>query len=237
MLQQIIDLQNEAIDKVVSCLKTQDEVTFKSPTGSGKTHMMACIMNKMIGDKTIFIVSSLSKSGLAKQNHDAFVSKTNTLRNLIPFYIESETSSQEDIYINPNCNVYSLGRDLYKEKSKLARGAFKKFLNEITKVQHKKIILVKDECHQATNNLDKLREEYFSKVLNLSATPKFKPDVEITKQDAIVNKLIKNFESHDASDTGKSFDQAFEKFINLKANYIRGVNPCMIIQISNEKEG
>ena len=37
MLQEVIDLQNEAVSKLVACAKSKSEITFKAPTGSGKT--------------------------------------------------------------------------------------------------------------------------------------------------------------------------------------------------------
>ena len=57
----------------------------------------------------------------------------------------------------------------------------------------KQIILIKDECHQATNNLDELAK-YFVKTINFSATPKLKRgqtiDVEITDTVAENARLI-----------------------------------------------
>ena len=54
--------------------------------------------------------------------------------------------------------------------------------------QEKKVYLIKDECHIATNNLDDLSVEYFEKIYNISATPKLsrgqQPDVEITNEEA-----------------------------------------------------
>ena len=48
MLQSVIDLQKRAINDVVSWLHVKDEVTFKSPTGSGKTYMMFKIMERLL---------------------------------------------------------------------------------------------------------------------------------------------------------------------------------------------
>ena len=48
MLQEIIDLQNNAVNNILSLLPLKDNITFKSPTGSGKTYMMADLMNKRI---------------------------------------------------------------------------------------------------------------------------------------------------------------------------------------------
>lgn len=54
---------------------------------------------------------------------------------------------------------------------------------------NKKIYLIKDECHQATSNLDEISEEFFTKVINFSATPNLGrdqvADVQITESEAI----------------------------------------------------
>ena len=69
---------------------------------------------------------------------------------------------------------------------------------ELMKGQEKKVYLIKDECHIATNNLDSLTEKFFTKTYNFSATPKLSrgqsPDVEIKNDDAVNAKLIKDIE-------------------------------------------
>jgi type III restriction enzyme len=67
MLQSIKDLQKNKITEVINVAKNKNFVTFKSPTGSGKTHMMMDLINRYLNEnnKIIFIVSSLSKSQLA----------------------------------------------------------------------------------------------------------------------------------------------------------------------------
>lgn len=63
MKQEIIELQTNAVQQLLDILPTTNEVYFKSPTGSGKTFMMAMFMNKYLEQHpdVIFIVSSLSK--------------------------------------------------------------------------------------------------------------------------------------------------------------------------------
>ena len=60
MLQEVIDLQNNSVVNLLYHAGKKDEVTFKAPTGSGKTHMMADFMDRTIADDedVIFIVSS-----------------------------------------------------------------------------------------------------------------------------------------------------------------------------------
>lgn len=111
-------------------------------------------------------------------------------------------------------------------------------LNKWLGGKEKKIYLIKDECHVATNNLDTLSSSYFDKVLNFSATPKLSrrqvPDVEITDTEAVNAKLIKYVELSDEED----ISVAINKFEEIKEQYrnLLGVNPCLIIQISNKEK-
>ena len=75
MLQEAIDLQNTAVTSLYNdVLGDKRELTFRAPTGSGKTRMMSDLMNRILSEKddVVFLVSTLSKGGLAKQNYDAF---------------------------------------------------------------------------------------------------------------------------------------------------------------------
>jgi type III restriction enzyme len=74
MTKEALLLQENAINSIINALNAKNEVTFKAPTGSGKTIMMAKVMDKMLDtDKNlIFFVSSLSKSELAQQNDKVF---------------------------------------------------------------------------------------------------------------------------------------------------------------------
>ena len=103
---------------------------------------------------------------------------------------------------------------------------------------NKKIYLIKDECHQATNNLDDISELFFTKIFNFSATPNLRrgqvPDVQITDEEAVQAKLIKNVEFED--DPNVSIDAAIEKFLEIRKDYnnLLQTHPCLIIQISNK---
>lgn len=241
MLHSIIQLQTDAVNKLVYLLSQQDciqkEFTFRAPTGSGKTHMMAELMNKMLenDNNLVFIVSSLSTSGLARQNYDKFIEyKISEFQRLDPYEILSERTSEQRISIDSSHNVYVLARDLYKQKSRLmSNNSLVEFLEQI-KSQGKKIIWLKDECHIASNNLDYLKY-YFDKVLNLSATPNSKFDVEISELDAINNKLIKDVEFHEE----ELEDFGIQKFLKIRNEYKKylNINPCLIIQISNKDKG
>lgn len=252
MLQEAIDLQDRAVAELVNLTKENklNEITFKAPTGSGKTFMMAKFINEILRDNAdvIFLVSTLSKGDLAKQNYDKFFeySEKKLFSYLKPYLINSEISGEERLFIPTEYNVYVLPRDLYKKNTLLMRGPMESFLRDETAGikfdngvatigKNKTIYLIKDECHQATNNLDTLSKTYFSKVFNFSATPKKGqvPNVEITKSEAVHAKLIKEIVE------GNEYDDlqvAVDKFKEIKEQYINKlhINPCMIIQISNK---
>lgn len=245
MLQEVKDLQNGAVEQLVKKANEEiKEITFRAPTGSGKTYMMADFMNRMLANNPniIFLVSSLSKGGLAKQNYEKFLeyNSKGMFNCLQPYLITSEISGEEDLFIPIDYNVYVLPRDLYKESSRLNAGSLLKFLQTMTSGlggKNKQIYVIKDECHVATKNLDGLSNRYFTKVINFSATPKLSrgqyPDVEITDEEAVNAKLIKHVEMGAEEDT---VEMAINKFEQIKGNYrnLIGVNPCLIIQISNK---
>lgn len=248
MLQEAIDLQQNAVAELVRKSDTKKELTFRAPTGSGKTRMMADFMNRVLAQNqdVIFLVSTLSKGNLAEQNYKAFkeCADRQIFPHLNPHLISSESSDEERLYIPEDANVYVLPRDLYKDKSKLKDGGvFLDFLEQMTanlfsNGKNKKIWVIKDECHQATRNLDEL-DDFFEKTINFSATPNLKrgqtPDVEITDEAAMNAQLIKRIEWGAEEDTVETaiskFEEIREKYVNLL-----GVNPCLIIQISNKEK-
>ena len=252
MLQDAIDLQQNAVAELLRKVETKigakKELTFRAPTGSGKTHMMADFMNRVLAQNqnVIFLVSTLSKGNLAEQNYKAFkdCADKKIFQHLNPHLISSESSDEERLFIPEDFNVYVLPRDLYKDKSKLKDGGvFLNFLQQITanlfgNGRNKKIWVIKDECHQATKNLDGL-DKCFDKIINFSATPNLKrgqtPDVEISDEAAMNAKLIKHIEWGAEEDTVETaickFEEIREKYVNLL-----GVNPCLIIQIKKKEK-
>jgi len=246
MLKEAIDLQTNAVNKILEVMKLKKEITFKAPTGSGKTYMMASFMDETLASNkdVVFLVSTLSKGNLAEQNYNKFLeySSNGDFSNLNSYLINTDISGEEGVHIPVDYNVYLLPRDLYKAGGKLMQGAMESFLNTVTFPNifgglDKKIYLIKDESHIATRNLDSISEEYFDKIINVSATPNLKrgqlPDVEITDEEAVSAKLIKRVEHGDDNDT---IGDAINKFEEIKDSYrnLLGVNPCLIIQISNK---
>ena len=250
MLQEAKDLQQRAVRELLQKVNgTKRELTFRAPTGSGKTRMMADFMNHILAthDDVVFLVSTLSKGGLAQQNYEVFkdCADKGIFPNLDPYLINTEVSGEETLFIPDDHNVYVLPRDLFKKNGRLMQGPMTNFLLTMTedyfgKGKKKKIYLVKDECHQATNNLDAISEKVFTKILNFSATPNLRrgqmPDVQITDEEAVQANLIKRVELYD--DETFTVEDALQKFEEVKEGYrnLLGVNPCLIIQISNKQK-
>ena len=109
MLQDVINLQNDAVNKMLDLVGDKEEIVFKSPTGSGKTYMMASFMNKLLteDDDVVFFVSSLSKGDLSKQNYQKFISYQRFTK-LKPYLISSETAGEDSLFIPLEYNVYVL---------------------------------------------------------------------------------------------------------------------------------
>lgn len=248
MLQEVKDVQTGAVNKLERKIESSKrELTFRAPTGSGKTYMMADFMNRMLRQRNdiIFFVSTLSKGNLAGQNFEKFQEYTTSgmFSALKPYLINTEVSGEETLFIPVDYNVYVLPRDLYKKNGKLMQGAMHNFLLEMTNElfgQNKKIYLIKDECHQATNNLDDISSKFFEKVINFSATPKLSrgqvPDIEISDEEAVNARLIKRVELNE--DFNVTVEEAIEKLVEIKKDYnnLLQTQPCLIIQISNGLE-
>jgi type III restriction enzyme len=243
MLIEAKKLQQNAVFQLIEVTRTKKNIVFRAPTGSGKTYMMADFMNCIIADNSdiVFIVSTRSKAGLAKQNYDKFCEYANKgfFPQLKPYLINSEIAGEERLFIPTEHNVYILPSDLNKAGGRLMQGALSGFLTTLTSSlygKNKQLYLIKDECHIATKNLD-LSADYFTKTFYFSATPKLSrgqcPDVLIKDEDAENAKLIKSIEWGDDNDI---IDDAIARFKQVKNDYINqlGVNPCLIIQISNK---
>ena len=238
MLKEVQELQKEKVKGILKALKKQNEVTFKAPTGSGKTHMMADLMNQVLSEdpQALFLVSTLSKGGLAEQNFEKFKEYQKEFPRLNPYLISSEDFGEESRPSIPQgYNVYVLGRDSYKLKGSRLTQVFPAFLKGEA-LSGKHLFLIKDECHQATNNLDKL-SFFFFKTINFSATPKGKkqvPDVVLSEEDAVNCGLIREVEWRGEEET---LQEAFEKFEKVKKSYqekLPDLCPALIIQISNK---
>ena len=155
MLQEIKDLQRRAVSELLFKSAKKQELTFRAPTGSGKTHMMADFMNQVLTQNpdVVFLVSTLSKGDLAGQNYRSFCKRREdgTFPYIHPYLISTDISGEESLYIPTDYNVYVLPRDLFKKNGRLMAGPMTAFLEQLTRGelfggQNKRIYLIKDEC-------------------------------------------------------------------------------------------
>ena len=117
MLQEVKDLQNRAVTELYrKAHSNKKKLTFRAPTGSGKTRMMADFMNRILEEQpdVVFLVSTLSKGGLPQQNYDTFrnCADSGFFPKLNPYLINTDLSGEEDLFIPLDYNVYVLPRDL-----------------------------------------------------------------------------------------------------------------------------
>ena len=245
----INELQENIVDDIISLLYSgKSEIGIKAPTGSGKTHMMAMLMDKLLqeSESYIFVVSSLSKGDLAEQCYHSFVKNSDyCFKSLRPYLIstgnENSKNTEYGIQIDWGYNVYVLPTNQYTSASRIHRE--RSFLSFILKCkeENKKIILIRDESHIATNNLNSIKE-YFSKTINFSATPKGdKYDLVLSEKEAIEVKLIKSIEYIDNKndELEEGLTRALKHFKEeIKPLYEQyDIVPAFIVQIDNKDKG
>ena len=114
MLREAIELQQNAVSRLVELTKDRKELTFRAPTGSGKTYMMSDFMNRILEDTKdiVFLVSTLSKGNLAQQNFEKFQEyhEKGRFKNLKPYLISSEIGEEESLFVPNDYNVYVIPR-------------------------------------------------------------------------------------------------------------------------------
>ena len=131
----------ELVQKIRSNKKTK-ELYFTSPTGTGKTHMMAKLIDSL--PENFFIVTTLSRGGLHLQ-----------IKDKLKVLCEK----------NNNFKVFGLS-DYTKNTNKKKKNE----INELINKNKDKIIWIRDEAHVKTNNWHKIFEPFKPKIINFSAT-------------------------------------------------------------------
>lgn len=206
----LLEIQEEKVKEVVDLLSKEEfdknkPLYFQAPTGSGKTLMLARIIEEFKrnnpNENFLFLVASISTGGIEKQNFDSLYKSQLEGCN---FQVEHIPSGLE-IPLRPRyyTDVLTIGEASFKNKSNLFKYKFlEKYLTKIS--ENKKIIFIRDEAHigmktssnDTIQNLSKLNK-YFYKQLWLSATleddkNKIIPHVFMTLAEAQNAGLIKN---------------------------------------------
>ena len=230
---------------------------FKSPTGSGKTIMMAEIIKRLVdgrndGKEIAFIwiavhkLHDQSKEKLERYYEDLQTVTCSFFEDLqnkqihdkeILFFNWHSINQVKNIYIRDNENEFNLSRVI-----------------ENTKDEGREIILIIDESHHTASS-EKSREvidKIKSKVtIEVSATPKISNidyvqsiDLQEVKNEEMVKKLVKlNFNIKDMQ--GSTTDEliikiALDKRQELKQQYENensNVNPLVLIQLPDSRQG
>ncbi len=247
MTPEALELQENAVEALLALVKSKkEEITFKAPTGSGKTRMMAHLMDAVFKEEnnTIFLVSTLSKAKLAEQNFERFKELADKCicPRLKPLLIESGAKNAKNteysLHIDESANVYVLPSNQYTKSSRIYKEkTLLRFLEDCNK-KGKKIILVRDEAHIKTNNLENELNGYFSQTIHFSATPKNEADVCIEEREAEEAGLIKRVKFEESQENlEEDLNKALEMFKKQRQVYLKqGIRPCFIVQISNEKK-
>ncbi|MFA7700065.1 DEAD/DEAH box helicase [Mycoplasmopsis synoviae] len=206
-------VQREAVNDIVDHWKAKEirELVFKAPTGSGKTFMVASIIDQIISlnneKKLFFIIATPSSAELPKQFFDK-LNKYKTYLNNIDIKIElvespSNNKMKKDynFFLKPEENkVMIFGKSSFgKKRIFTEEGIIDALFDELKNDDSFELIYIRDEAHIGTKISRAEIENFESNILKvakfiikMSATVN-KNDhyVEITERDLIEDDEVK----------------------------------------------
>lgn len=212
MLNEWKDYQRDAVDELKEYFelylkKTGKSITFKSPTGSGKTYMASLLIEELVSEHNdeqfCFIWASIGKGELQKQSYDSVGS--HLCGNPVCTLLEEEffgsrkyIKNHEVIFVNWE-KLVDKDRETGKWKNNLMKDKEgQNFLNVLqeTRENGTKIILIVDESHigaGANTRIAEFKEQIICAdiTLEMSATPLTAPDIEVNPQRVIDEGMIK----------------------------------------------
>lgn len=246
MLEKIKYIQEIKVDELLALIKEEGEkqYTLKAPTGSGKTYMQGYLISKLIEmyPNCKIIYQSLSKASLAQQAFNKITVDYN-FPTINAKLLSTDKTNQETLTIPLNYNTYFLPKDLNKKDANLEI-PLKNFLTYQTKDNQKFLIL--DECHITSNNIMKYENE-FDYIFGFSATPTKEQtrigryvelDEETCEEYNLIKKrtVVRQLEIND--NLKLRIKNALDDFKQIQNDYKdSGINPALIIQISNKFKG
>lgn len=174
----LLEIQEKKINEVVSLLSTEQfdknhPLYFQSPTGSGKTLMLARIIEEFKknnpNENFLFLVASISTGGIEKQNYESLYNSQLKGSNFNVEHIPSGLTTP----LRPryHTDVLTIGEASFKKGSNLFKlKLLESYLEKVS--ENKRIIFIRDEAHIGTKintndtsqNLSKLNR-YFYKQL------------------------------------------------------------------------
>lgn len=250
----LFDFQQNAFEQLREFITLEDktEITFKSPTGSGKTVILSSLINKIFADfkEYAFIWLTPGQGDLEEQSKASFSKNFPqiTAKN-VEELIVSGLDNNEIAFINWE-KLNKKGNNALKKAERLNFG------EQLEKTREKgiKIIVIIDESHknytEKANHILDLIKPY--KIIRASATPKNKSDKDsiiITDEEVIEEGLIKKFISINegikndtiyGNETTFLVGKALEKREEIKSHFISHnvyINPLVVIQLPNAGKG
>ncbi|SJZ41229.1 DEAD/DEAH box helicase [Mycoplasmopsis verecunda] len=174
----LTNVQEKAVDEIVSYFDPtaklgKNAVTFKAPTGSGKTFMMANVIDKLITNtkndniNLVFVVATLSDAELPKQMQNALLQylphfTSNNIKDVK--YMQSPSSNKKglkvkdyvaNITVNSN-EVLVLGLASFgKNRIFTEQGVLDQFLQQFKFDEtNTKLVYIRDEAHKGSSKFD-----------------------------------------------------------------------------------
>ncbi len=228
----ILNYQQSAVENAIEFLKDNDDFNFQSPTGSGKTFIIADIIDKYLENEILnnkpttflFIAPSTGKldyqgyEKITKYLEDQWVSGFSTNYIGIKDKVIKGSYLENIDYFQQN-NVYFLGWSLFGKNTKIMnieseRNDLHKVISN-TKMQNINIVLIIDEAHREVKiaNIAEMKKIVMKslnpiKTIKISATLDIKPDYKISLEEVIEECSIKKMvEIH-----GESSSLIFDKY-------------------------
>ena len=238
-------------------LESNKICVFKSPTGSGKTIMMAELIKRLVNNRidekeiafiwiTVHKLHDQSKEKLEKYYEDLQTVGCANFNDLqdkqiqdreILFFNWQSINQEKNIYIRENENEFNLSKVI-----------------ENTKDENREIILIIDESHHTASS--EKSQEIIQKInpkatIEVSATPKISDtdyvqsvDLQEVKEEEMVKNSVR-LNYHLGKTQGSTTDEliikiALEKRQELKKRYENensDVNPLVLIQLPDSRKG
>lgn len=258
---------NDLSQKLYKLLKrpgARQNLIFKAPTGSGKTVMMASLLNKFCEElperyelekrKAAFIWIAPNK--LYIQSYNALKGYFAEMRSIKPIFfndvIDSELQPNEVLFVN--WESINKEKNLMIKENETDKNLYS-FINK-AKLNETEIIVIIDEEHmfadtKTAKRANEVLQKIYPKVeIRVSATPTTNSDYRtlVERQDVIAEEMIKEgIILNPALDTivqqGRSLEeilleQALAKREELRQAYESlgvKINPLLLIQLPNDK--
>lgn len=258
---------NDLSQKLYKLLKrpgARQNLIFKAPTGSGKTVMMASLLNKFCEElperyelekrKAAFIWIAPNK--LYIQSYNALKGYFAEMRSIKPIFfndvIDSELQPNEVLFVN--WESINKEKNLMIKENETDKNLYS-FINK-AKLNDTEIIVIIDEEHmfadtKTAKRANEVLQKIYPKVeIRVSATPTTNSDYKtlVERQDVIAEEMIKEgIILNPALDTivqqGRSLEEILLEQALAKKEELRQVyeslgvkiNPLLLIQLPNDK--